>query len=509
MDFNARRKLIRYSLLAIVVLIGLAILNWFYNTGTLVLNLQNISSDNAEIILTSHDSGESVTINKNTNPLSLRTRRGAYDVLVTSSSGSFFSITNVGGWLKKTEVTGELKPELGRQYVAKDVASCVQAVKSSYVSYGCGGPAKDIRLHLPGTETVPPIVFQDKLYALDGEIEGVLKTEDDTPLVLISSPAIEGAMPNHSLYSLVGSKNTIINRDPVRVVSELDPYKKYTALNYDGGFLVYDTSFGEVLFIQNFKDDPLTIRKLSVFGESEVKLPLTNVSVVGKNISALYSDVYDGSLKEHRSEVVIGNTESSMIFKFDKGYTSVQVCGENLLCLGGAEGIDVYEITGKDKVNFQYNIRDVRYMFKTSSKNVLVMDDRLVEFDTASKQGFTTYSFGESELQTISEAEGGHIVSMRDSSGSVSGILVSSSLDNDFIDRKIGKLNESPLVQSVSAFKNYIYISPEVGKPYFDTATKQVIYSPSRRKSVSKALPGVLSEIGIDTKRYKVINLLP
>lgn len=122
-------------------------------------------------------------------------------------------------------------------------------------------------------------------------------------------------------------------------------------------------------------------------------------------------------------------------------------------------------------------------------------------------EGSLDYSFGDYKycgLQKVDEQN--YIICVADIENRKKALMLSSGSTSDDIDKKILQLQKLDEVDVVSAYKNLLYVMPNLGEPTYDAVTKSFRDNPETKTRVNNKINEEIQKLGIDTKKYTIVN---
>ena len=502
------RKIILFGVLLFVGFMILSTAYWLYQHGNLAITVTNHNGQAVDYKLVQQSSGEELVIKANEGQKTIRLNKGSYDVFVKEGELESYAIGSVGGWLGTTKLNMEVSQQFGRQFVASDSGSCIRETENYLLSYNCEGPISQFRTHLSGTESVPPYVYRFPNTGIVGTIESTLESPNGAYVMVslpISSLDDESFDDTHALFKITGTSTRAVDQNPSVILDTLNPSKKYYAVNYRDGFVVYDVTFDEVYYYESFQPDSEPT-KITNFVNDDKKLTFSNVFVDDNNLLVLYATDAEEN-KNGKSVLIIGNESQTKTYKFPKAYFKVSKCGDTNICLVHKGGMDVYNISN-GKPELQFTAGTVTN-FYTINKQLFVLADKMIYlFDLNSLQGKPVYNTDGISLVSLHANTAGFLANIK--RGDSSFVLqLDASITNDNIDSKLFELTNNSTIRYVSSYKDKIYISPNVGELVYDNATNVFAYDLQRRQRAAQELPGIVESAGIDLSRYKLVNTLP
>ncbi len=500
MELTAKRK--KYLLLSIIALLFIWAIVWVLNHTFIEISVLN--NTGGEIIYTIADtnSGRSTSETSKNSRLKKLVKRGQYQVAVSQGSTSYFEAVRVGGLFRGQKVAATLKPEQARTFIGDAPGYCMAYSNSILVSNNCGGPYSETKTHIPATDSLPTYTLRDK-DGLKATTEGFATTPEGT-FLLVQQPISEDETMLHIIYSLATHSDKPSSLKRVKDLPQLNPEHSYSIQAYKTGFIVYDPTFSEVYYFSNLSAEPTKIN----LAANDKTLSAQSLSSYEDTV-AVYSNINNlnnKSVKNPRTEVVWQSGNTVKHITFNKHYHNALKCGENRLCALNGNKLDIYDIQ-KDKPKYLYSLTDVQTIAQNQTSLYMVTSLGLLEFNPSTKIGSYAYSFGGYKYNTMIPSGRGVIISVSSPKSREAAILVSPG-ENDSIDKRVLELEALPEVSNVSAYKNYVHLTPNLGEPVYNPDTG-FGFEPAVRASANDSINAAIKKIGLDTNTYKVINVIP
>lgn len=503
------RRTVALLLVSICVLVLLVQLGlWYARTGSLTIETDATAGTKVSIKLV-NDSGIQ-TIQATTPLEGLKVHRGNYDIYIQTDGGGFFSTAKVGGFLKTSFISGTIQSEYGREFLAKDLGSCILQDNDTIYSYGCSGSVKDVRRHQPGSTTLPSVAERGTATNAVGNIGGIVEIGNDR-YALVSSPATTQTYASQRIYKLDlnNSHGEFVGDLPVHVLEELDPFSVYSLRKYSDKLMIFNNTFTEVLELS-----PTNFSSMNILSDLDLLLPSNNTmrfmseDITDEAIVILYS-LADFNQTDSGSELIIRNSSRTNRYQFNKNYTSVKKCGD-YYCLIDERGMDIVNLNEPARYTSIGRIQSVKDVYYHDGQIIVISDTGIISYDAASNTGNILYSFGEYSYRSITPTPSGFLIGIQYGGGGISGLHLSRSLHDKDIDKKILILLNSEHVGSISAYKNNVYISPgiDTGMQTYDIESEQFVITEESKLRLAQQIRELITSSGIDTEKYNIINTL-
>lgn len=499
------KKLVIIAAVAIVVLL---VLSWVVNNGYIKVTTQNGEGE-ISYSLTNQANQKDVKASGEQSSFKTTLGKGTYEVLVRSGNKSYFSLVDIQGLLKTTDVNATLESERGRRFIGHDPESCVHLIKQTLVSYECIGPISTLKTHVPATPSLPTY-SKINPYSSDDIVEGIVETKSGDDLVVIYEVEVAGhgdfepkGTSHHNAFRMTDSG---IIPSSSAALGGLDE-KLYSFLPYKDGFIAYDDELSKILYYQKLGSKPTEIKT----GVSKEGLSGYSVSTDQDALVVGYSEKgIEGEEKEssrRKSEIAIIFNDSTKHISLDQTYNSVRLCGDNLLCALSSEKLDVFDVSAERPV-LRFSLSGVSAFVVQNNRLVVAKDKDILSLDVASRSGYIEYNLGDYSLCGLHTANSSYMICVSDSRGKRSLLLIDQSKTSDDIDKKILKLQDLAEVKEVSIYGDYIFISPEAGQLKFIPSLGGYSYDPEVLKNANDKINAKVNELGIDRNKYRVKSTL-
>lgn len=489
-------------LIAILIMGGS--LYWISSHSMLEIVVTTSNDSNITYELTKQPSGKTNQTMSGDKTIKKIVSKGEYEIAVKQGSGGFFTTARTRGFLSKTVVDAKLSSEKVRQFVGDNPAECMFYSKLLY-SYSCSNtsPFSEINVHLPANEQTPTYSTKIPPSPIDGALESLIKSPLGN-LALVRPLDIEGST-GHLLFALDDNLRPLNSRR----LAELNVDSSYQLVSYKAGFLAYNLNESTLFYYDSFYTDPQKISFKNPTGELR---PVT-LGVNNDVISILFSNrvISDGEgidqLKDIKNTLLIdSNGNQSEVDLSGQAVHETSVCGQSLICVLGEEQFLIYRVTGEEK-QIIYSVGDVRRTEVFGDSVILVRTNEILRINTKTIEGSLDYSFDDYKycgLQKIDEQN--YIICVADIENRKKALMLSNGSTSDDIDKKILQLQKLDEVDAVSAYKNLLYVMPNLGEPTYDAVTKSFMDNPETKTRVNNKINEEIQKLGIDTKKYTIVN---
>jgi len=299
----------------------------------------------------------------------------------------------------------------------------------------------------------------------------------------------------------------------------LDNNTTYSFQPYKDGFIAYDTAFTKVFYFASIKSDPEAIKidqpkdgsqgpiTLRTYGDKIVASYGDFRSLVGdsEDVSSTPSNV--------KSSVSIYSQGKTKQLTLNKQFIDVRLCGTDKICVVGGQpqqNLTVYDVSG-DSAKSLYTINDVSSVENNGSTLLVVKNSGIIALDVDKQSGYTQFSMGSLGLcgipiQTVSED---YLFCVTNSLGQNVALHIDPSQNNsDSIDKKVQELQKLPGVQSVSAYKKFLFVTLKLNADVFDEDLRSFVFDPTIKKQLTDSVNNQVKDLGIDRTAY-TIRILP
>ena len=503
LQFARRRWLL--LIITFIIFMGLRLISSFSILTIKVTNHKNGST--ASFNLSSQDSGKNVlSFTSNEQEVTKIIRKSALEITASEAGSSAFAVTSTKGFFQKSEVKMNLVATPGKEYIGNEPGVCTSYSGNILYSYSCSG-ATSVTIHQPATTSQPSYNITKGLGI--GTVEGVVSTKSG--LVVIAQLGDEDDMgaQKHILYLLDGQLNIVKQK----TADDLDNSKKYEIKPFRDGFLVYGIDFSEAKYFsaidaqaENITIPPSEVHpnKLETYGSFILLTIPSTQDVKDPESSNSASGVTIGSV------VVISQGQPKQ-YNLSAKYASIRFCSKNTLCgvrknqdkySDKESGIlDVYSIG--DKLVRLYSINDVVGFHSSGGKLGVIRSNDILSLEPFSGIGSIVYSSNGSRICDLQTSGDNFLVCVSGPDGRSFMLRLDSSKVDDQIDQKIASLYELGEVNTVSVYKNIIFISPNFGDLTYIDSLGGYDYEPAVKASNTAVINQEIDKLGL-RKNYLI-----
>lgn len=498
----------RRLILAGMLILAIAAFLWL-STHSFIEILPEGSSKNISYNMTNVGSHKTLSFKSSQGTKKL-VRKGQYQIQAREGETSYLVAVDAGGFLGTTSTTIKLVPEKGRKFVGDNPASCMYYIGQVLASVECGDLYSQLQVHVPATQKQPTITSKTTS-PIDGIIEGMASTAGGT-IVLLNSPSGHG----HTAYIV----HADLSLDSPVMMKSLNAHKPYTMQGFKEGFVIYDSSYSQILYYSSLNSNPSTI---TIKKSGNQKLVPYSLKIQEGSILVAYSDnatdAAAGRGDDDRQaskptnkaavSILVYKDNQSHEYNFKHRISAFALCGTRKLCLlDTINQLEVYDIAG-DKPHKLFSLSGVERLEPTQNGELLVTNkDGLVSLDVDNRHGFLQYSLGEYRLCGLrADNKAAATLCIRDTTNRTMALKLDPATNNaDSIDKKVAKLRLAADVKTLSIYDKLIYISPNVGDVVYIPSLKVFGHDPAKIKAVSATVRQSANSVGIDTNIYKIIT---
>lgn len=495
-----KKKLLIFSILSLACVA----FYWLLTHAFIEVVIVNPSQAPAIYNLTDQKAKKTYRTTSNSSKIKILVRKGSHEVVVRQGDTSYLTIVRSGSFLSSKTVSASLQKEKARSFVGDNPGPCMNYVGSVLISFSCTGQYNNVQIHLPATNVVPTMVSKVTA-ATEGFIEGIVETKTGTVVVIKGS----GEEPPHTAYIVTVDGKL---RSGV-VLSNLKDNKNYSVKSYKDGFMVYDDAFESVNYYASSSTKPVNITLGKV--DDKMLVPYA-LSEQNESFAVAYSianddedlDLDNPKSAKTKSEIVISQGSSIKHFTFNTRYAYVVLCGKQKLCLGLRDSVEIYDISGT-RQKFLFKLGNFKRLDSIGNNILIVRENEIVFLDPEKQEGSIQYSFEDYTYCGLQITSTGYTLCLINTDKRKVAVAINTTAENsDSIDKKVAQLLKLPEIKTVSAYKQFIFISPDLGEIEFDASTNQFAYNPATKATVNKLISEAIDRIGFDKSKYSIVNVL-
>lgn len=503
---------IRKVLIIIVpFVIALVAFLWFFNHSYIEITVTNPPpKGDFAYTITNQLSGRTFFENSGETSLKQRVSKGNYVITVTINGTSYFTVAKTGGFLSSTEVSASLKPEKLRTFIGNNPGPCMSYDGDLLFSYGCGSSFAELQVHQPATSDLPSLT-QNPADNLAFIVEGVLKV-GGSDMVLLQNNAettVDSDEARQYLYTIDNNLD-VISGAPLKGVASSGSYGIKT---FKDGYLLYSSDLSDVLYYKDFVSEP---ERISITDTSTSDLSPLGMSVKGSLVAKVFSS--SSSISHTESAGTSPNKGRTIVMIYDyktRGTNTVslpgaanyvELCGSYSLCVINNHIFEIYKIEG-GKVHKSFVLPGVSDIAVNGNTTLAVSKTGVIEINPDTQEGFYQYTFGSYKFCGIQpQLVGGYVLCLINNKGGKYALYINpKQINADSVDKKVYQILQNPDVSGVSPYKNYIYITPDLGQSVYDPSSGGYTYDQSIVESANKNINQLLNRIGLDVSKYKVV----
>lgn len=483
------------------------------------------------IILPISNSDSELTISKNSKAVSVinakpglnrqLVKRGTYEVVVKSSQGSYFEITNAPGFLRTTNVKASLTKERQRIFIGNNPAPCVYKFKDVFISSVCGGLLDEANIHQAATSTTP--TFTKALTGPSGILEDVFTVDGQTYALLLIESEIDEEGSYHAMYPLDNSGN--IDGAKEKRLRELSGSSEYKFIRYNNGYLAYSLSPLDMHFYSDMNSPPSKINT----PKPSKDLQAISVDVSNDRVAVLFSNYFFRNV--NRPERIAGNAHSLIVEnkrptagssihseivvtdlmkevarkELSGEIGGMSFCGNNKLCTITNENAELISMNIADNLDEDKKISNTSGLGTLGGRTIVVRNDGVYEIDIETGTGYLHYSFGNYSYCGLEVFDDIYTLCIANNESKSN--LLKFNLEQpekEFIDQKLADLEANTAVKNLSIYGNYIYISPITGEPQYNEQLGGFEYDPILVQDSKNKINEVLDRLRINRSIFDI-----
>lgn len=482
------------------VLIGILFAFWAMRNGRISISLASLSDSQAETNYLFTNSENGVIEKTSTSVFSGVVPAGNYQLFAKQNDSTFISTVSVKNFLRKSVVTGTLRPEAYRMIVGNNPSPCMFVVGEKFYSTDCINSLYRIVEHVPSSKNTPTYTNPLRSKELYGDVYGIVSDKPEVVSILLRDYEGEAG------YSIQNLDQNLQKGQRRKI--PLNKNKGYGLTLLNGKPYAYSRDLSEGYIV-----DTESEKLIQVFGGiSGQGEPLSLVSHDGWSTllfgDATYdtgdSEVSKSDLSRGSSTVILIKDGKKYTFRLNRAYSKASVCG-NYVCLVGSTGLTVYERSGGHLLE-RYQVPGVTDIFSFADKLRFISTVGVMSFDTASRVGFIEYSFESYRYCGVGSVYGGYVVCVIDDNIGKIALAIDPSKPNNLrsIDKRIAMLAKNKDIGTVSANRNNIIVVPNYGSSVYDSKTKTFHPTKERVNKINQTLDDLVVQSGLQKAGYTV-----
>lgn len=505
------RKPIIIAVLVLIVGLGLRLLSQY---GFIVIDVQNKTGQSADLTILNQTNNTEVIIKD----AGLSTRRfvkkSNYEVRVGKDGNNGWAAITSAGWLQSQSASLSLMPEKSREFVADSPRGCM-FFDQQLLSYTCGQPSAGMYRHNQSSGDNPPGVTE--LFAeTDLQPIAVAGTPSGAVVLIKSSPEIEEIGSGSFSFAKLKAGSFDIDGEQI-FLDELDASKNYQIASYNGGIVVYDDTYTDVLFYQTPESVAVKINLPKIEGSlsaSSLKASGTSLVISYQSTSSKQDDSLSKQPQDTRgATVVVSKTNVVGTYYHDTAWKNTMLCGNNTLCAmepaGDKQQLAVLTIDGQ-KLRLDYTISNVSDVVSLTSRVLVVTRWGVIELNTETKTAQIDYTFNNYSYCGLGESSNAnqYVLCVADKSGGHTLLIDTSANFSDHIDISTTSLRAAKDINSVIVDRKNIYIVLEYGDGVTRTGETEFIDDDSRINAARQGTEALINNLKLRSLGYNIEILL-
>ena len=504
MQRNKTKLILKTSIITFVFIIFITLINWLFQHGKIQISLpENVTS----VSLLSDSRVEVYNI-KNSKNFSKIVKKGHYTVLVKSTlaENEFVGAVDVSGFLETSSLKISFSPQKQRSFIGDNPRECSRFISDKLISYPCRGQFIDTVIHSSANQDSPTQThniyeeiqknndFSD--FTETGSIEAVIENDNS---LLVLSRASTGGIGEHNLFK-VNIINNNISVDLTKSIDRLSERVGLSSIVNDGNILLYNLQRG--VFYTGSSFDTLTetipnIRPNKGYSVDGLDYNKNKHFLVTMKRNAKNERFVSSPDDKSILEIIDDNPKQTTLnFNVDKA----RFCGQYICVLGVNKNFYIYDYSFNEML-FLSNVAD----FKPTDESVFVVgNEGILNINTDSLSGNSVYSFGNYKYNGLSIDDNNIIVSVSYKNKKSALLLSSEPVSEYKIDKIIQPLQDNPYIKAVSVYKNYIFISPELGELEYNPTKGFLDYKPEATTEAKNAIFPLIKSLKLEENGYKV-----
>ncbi len=488
------KRLLRWFIAACLAIIVLVSFLWIRGHAYLEVSVQNSIAGNITYELLNQNTHKITSLTTSSNHIKQLVGSGNYEVSVNQNSSSSFSINKSGHFLASTAATVHLSAEEGRHFVGDNPGACMFYEGGLLLSGNCAGPLSGLRVHRPASATQPTITDSLKP-TVNGSFEGIAKTGQGQVVLLQTSTG------KHALYLMQAD----MSLSGGRTLDSLDTHKVYSIKPYDRGFLIYDSTFSQLLYFDSVTAQPQSINLPSLGKDYDVYAS----GFSGNALALAYTNAEDtdsttkaNTDKAETKVVLLQGLRDTKQFSFKTLLGSVAPCSDKLCVLTNKQMLVYSSVSGSP--DLLYKVENILSLQNSANGLLLARDKQLLLFNVNDKTGYASYSYGNYSYCGLQPDDNGYSLCLQNKKAKKVALHIDAKTISDDIDKKVSRLLDSGDISNVSAYGSYIYISLVRGSLVYVPA-QGYVPDPEALQTKRVNVNQLVAQLGINQKQYHII----
>jgi hypothetical protein len=505
----------------------------------IVIDVTGSTDGNLEYTLIESDSGKETVFSTDKNSVRRFIKKGNYEIIVSQSNyNNSFSMSEVPGLLRTTRITTELVPESSREFIGDNPLACTRYIDGVLVSWPCNSNVERGFVHSPATPTTASV--NRKITSRTSSSMTAVDIVDFFGDGYVIGKQIYDGGESLALYTL-NYRDGLVDDIGGIPLNGLSLDKSYGVSTTNNGYLIYPYDAENIYLLSG----PRNLQKIEAPKPGAENTNLYSVQVMNDSVAYVFGnsftnelggsgffpslplleegsreeqgregDVFDsGDTSEVSSssgEVIIISDGQEERYEINFPFNQIRVCDDRTLCVLHQNNLDIYTLE-ENQLRLRYTLPKVTQIHMNGDSLLLIRGGGVLKFDPETKKGHYVYSLGEYTYCGIKNISNDVVSLCIDNpynstrKQSVLSININSPLSNP-IDKSTLSLLLTPQVKTLSVYKNYVHISPELGEFQNNVETGEFEYNPDTVKSVNQIIKNKVKELNIDTGLYTVVN---
>lgn len=512
----------RNTILFVVVILLVGLIYWVSGyTYIEVAASNNMERGKLELSILNQKGSKQIAVSEEAASIKKLVRRGNYQIEVRQGLASYFAVVSARGFLRTNKVDAKLSGEISREFVGNNPKACVDWDGSLLISWQCQGAPAAAIMHLPASDSISTKNQPVKEWG-DVAVEAVFSNDGKRYLLAKSENM-------HQLYVLDATNR--LDKNIARTLNDLSGAKNFRATVYKEGFLLFSQDGQDLYYYESFENTPTKIPSalpetpglelysanalnnsvLLTFNQHQVPEHTGAMHVLLGNVASEEFEEHDEGVKQKENEslnitevVVLANNQVRG-FKLDYAADMARLCGDKKLCTLQGKTMNIYDISG-GKAKKLYSVEGVEQIENSGGKILAVKENGIVIFNADSRSGYFEYTFGEYKFCGFKTFEEKYVLCVREGKQKSVLLLNQGEPVTDYIDQQILQLSKHASVKTIVPYGAFIHVSPEIGELVINPVTGEFEYDQEVITRVNLALKEKIDQLGINLRKYKIIN---
>ncbi len=486
------------------VLVTLLLLNWLYNTSYIEIKVPNAGSKTVSYELLNQTTNKQDSFEAEGDSVRKRVSRGNYEVVAKLEGSSYFQVTKTKAFLRPTTIEASLKKERDRQFVGNNPEGCALYDQTIAFSYACNGTLGELMIHTPATDQAPTATENVSSDLANLDIGGIIPLGDKRYVYAQGATDLESDIQEPIMFQLTDSGGLVNRTDLENANAE----QQHKISRYQEGFLLYAADASDLKY---YKKPDAKPEKITIPRPDKKNIEPFGMSASGDTIAVAYQDAELAERADVHDENQTGKTYIQIYqqrevktVEIAKAVSSFVLCGDRYLCAIANNELGVYDISGK-KAESLYQVKNVKSVIQNDKQIAVERESEILNIDVSSRNGSVGLSLEKVTSCGLSGAANGYTVCAINNKNDKVLLYVDNTKENvSNIDKKTASLLEQPYIDSVSVYKNFVFVSPNVGSLVYNPATKGYEYDAVLKADVAQKLNNFVGSTNFSG--YQVIN---